>query len=226
MNTKKYLDDDRRPGGKLVSTIIKSPVSTTRETYRMAGDRSSIAAVFNALVANCSITNTSDYSTYRPSRTSWPLQEQVIQYYRASSFVLSLDGYNNTGTYIPRNKTRSIVTTPLPTTLNTTFLTCINSTIAASVPLVDYQRKRLTVGAIAGIVVGALSLCFFLILAWCCRKRLCVGKKKRRRNEIIVKVEKDSNEDMERGSDDAKCTSSVNKALLSSPAVSPTFHAL
>jgi len=57
-----------------------------------------------------------------------------VQYYRASSVVLALDGYNNTAAL---NDTKPVgPPAPLPSTIDVDLLKCINATIGASVPLV------------------------------------------------------------------------------------------
>jgi len=61
-----------------------------------------------------------------------------VQYYRASSVVLTLDGYNNTAAL--SNDTNA-TNTPLPASVNTTFLDCLNQTIGAAVPLIDASAR-------------------------------------------------------------------------------------
>ncbi|EJD02359.1 uncharacterized protein FOMMEDRAFT_134904 [Fomitiporia mediterranea MF3/22] len=189
-----YLNvtDTQRPGGNLATAVIQLSSNTTSVTYRLAGDNSSVVAVFDALVANCSVVNsTSAITRFEPSNTTWPVPEQVIQYYRASSFLLSLDGYNNTAS-LPSNAPSSntsapaqIADTPLPSGLNQTFLQCVNSTIAASVPLVDISKKKLSTAAITGIVLGSV-LGFIVLLcfgSWCIGKRRSRKEEKRKRKE-------------------------------------------
>ncbi|KLO06146.1 hypothetical protein SCHPADRAFT_946334 [Schizopora paradoxa] len=138
-----------RPGGNLVAAIVQPSYNTSSVTYRIVGDNSSISAVYAALVANCSVANSSNcIYAFTPSSNSnasmWPLPEQVIQWYRASSFALSLDGYNNTAALAsnqpPSNSSTDytrLPDTPLPDGLNTTFLSCVNYTVGESVPLLD-----------------------------------------------------------------------------------------
>lgn len=61
---------------------------------------------------------------------------------------------------------------PLPTGLNTTFLFCVNTTIGASVPLMDATKHGLSGGIIAMIVIlsiaGALSI--VSIIYWLYRR--------------------------------------------------------
>lgn len=177
------INETQRPGGNLVSAIVH-PSWNTSVTYRLLGDNNSVTAVFDALVANCSVVNSSSAITvYTPSPMTWPLPEQIIQYYRASTFALSLDGYNNTAS-LPANMPANNDTapwplsqdSPLPAGLNSTFLVCVNTTIGASVPLIDVESHKLSAGqiieivglSIQGIIVLSCILCW---ISSCCRKR-------------------------------------------------------
>ncbi|KAJ2915766.1 hypothetical protein MD484_g4649, partial [Candolleomyces efflorescens] len=59
--------------------------------------------------------------------------EQAVQYYRASSAVLTLDTYNNTATYAVEGTADS----PLPSNANYGLLSCLNGTIGSTLPLID-----------------------------------------------------------------------------------------
>ena len=144
--------------------LISSEVATTQEIYRIVADNSSVISVFQALVSNCSVTNSSDISPYYPSNNTWPVPEQVVQYYRASSFALSLDSYNNTAALAsnaPVTNTstpKSVPVSPLPNSINNTFLVCLNTTVGASIPLVDPISKDdlyeiIGAAAFVGIIV-------------------------------------------------------------------------
>lgn len=186
-----YLTSDR-PGGNLTVAIVQPSFNTSSVTYRLVGDSDSVIAVFDALVANCSVANASSaIASFRPSSNSWPVPEQITQYYRASSFALSLDGYNNTAALLsnaPASNDSSpaqVANTPLPSVLNMTFLECVNSTTGASVPLVDVSSKKRFSGAeIFGLVLagifGLFLLCCFFFCCCDCRKS---GKKKQKRQE-------------------------------------------
>lgn len=65
--------------------------------------------------------------------SSYPKPEQAIQYYRASSVVLTLDGYNNT---VALGANPSAAPIPLPSNIDVQLMTCINQTIGSSVPLI------------------------------------------------------------------------------------------
>ncbi|TDL24751.1 hypothetical protein BD410DRAFT_785456 [Rickenella mellea] len=157
-----------RPGGLVVEAVIQPLNDTSGVTYRIVGDNSSVAAVYAALATNCSIKNpTIKNTTLAPFNPgSYPLPEQVVQWYRASSFALSLDSYNNSAALLssmPASTNQSALPlssdTPRPAGLNATFLTCLNSTIAASVPLrtVDgfsgYAIAYLVFASLAGLLL-------------------------------------------------------------------------
>lgn len=147
-----------------------------------------MTVVFDALVANCSVVNSSfAITSYAPSPDMWPLPEQIIQYYRASTFALSLDGYNNTAA-LPANMPVDNNTapwplsldSPLPTGLNETFLVCVNTTVGASVPLMDIESRKFSAAQIAYSILG--SIAGFLTVAWVLvwLIRSCVKRRRRR----------------------------------------------
>ncbi|KAI5121695.1 hypothetical protein M0805_002770, partial [Coniferiporia weirii] len=180
---------DERPGGNLIVAIVQPSWGPGNVTYRILGDNSSVISVFAALVSNCSVVNaTSEFYAYSASESIWPVPEQVVQYYRASSFLLSLDGYNNTAS-LPANMPASnnsasvsIADTPLPSSLNITFFECVNQTIGASVPLVDPPvPKKLSSSAIVGITFGAIFGLGFLICLLCVLSDRCKRYRKERR---------------------------------------------
>ncbi|KAL5532705.1 hypothetical protein ACEPAF_4479 [Sanghuangporus sanghuang] len=192
-----YLNATDRPGGNLVTALVNPSYNTSSVTYRLVGDDSSVVAVFDALVANCSVANSSSvFSTFTPSNSVWPLPEQVVQYYRASSFALSLDGYNNT-VALPANAPASnnskpveMADTPLPSGLNMTFLSCVNYTVGASVPLVETPKKGLSSGQIATIVGASIAGLFLLITTFCClRGCLKRSRKDKKKKKILQNLD-------------------------------------
>lgn len=111
--------------------------STNATTFRVLADNTTVTDLILAIKTNCSsnLSNSSSStpSTYSDSLTTLPQPEQAIQYYRASSVALTLDGYNNTGALGPDGSPN----TPIPSNIDTTLLDCLNQTIGAAVPLVD-----------------------------------------------------------------------------------------
>jgi len=183
-----------RPGGALSTAVIQPAVSSSNsssiDSFYIFGDESSVSLVLDALISQCAIANSSVKNTFPNGSLSsngtslTPRPEQMIQYYRASSFALALSSYNNSATP-PSNAPVSnssaerptSADTPLPKGLNLTLLACLNSTIASSIPLLDTAngKTRLSSGAIAGIVVGCLV---GIIIGWA----LLMAYRKRRRS--------------------------------------------
>ncbi|EIN12274.1 hypothetical protein PUNSTDRAFT_141035 [Punctularia strigosozonata HHB-11173 SS5] len=169
-----------RPGGNLTTVPIRSNISTTLETFRIVGDNTSVTSVLADLMKTCGVVNSTD--SLSVFNASVPLQnipkpEQIVQWYRASTFGLSLDGYNNTAA-LPSNAPANNASnwtvtaqTPLPA-INMTFLACLNTTIAATLPLVAAENVRWIdrFGGIAGfvdMVIWGFSA-LFTIVVWIC----------------------------------------------------------
>ena len=83
-----------------------------------------------------------------------------MQYYRASTVALTLDGYNNSAAL---GSDPNVPATPLPEGVDTVFLSCVNNTIGAAVPLVSGAFHRYNVSSSAGVL---LLLWFGLALGW------------------------------------------------------------
>ncbi|KAK1232626.1 hypothetical protein PQX77_004247 [Marasmius sp. AFHP31] len=134
-------DNTSRPGGTMTYATFDVGNSTM---YHLLADNATVSSLIISINSKCSgytITanttlsaTTSDmlkpYDASAPNATK---PENVIQYYRASSVALALDGYNNSAVF--SNDTNA-PDTPLPTGLNTSALDCLNQTIGASAPLV------------------------------------------------------------------------------------------
>jgi len=84
-----------------------------------------------------------------------PKPEQTVQYYRASSVALTLDGYNNTGAL----EAEGTPDTPLPTNIDSGLLNCLNGTIGKAVPLVDSASLRM--------MTPSVGLVSFIWVLWC-----------------------------------------------------------
>jgi hypothetical protein len=194
LDTLQYYDhEDQRPGGNTTTAIVTSIISSTNQTYRLIGDRSSVTTVLNALIADCGVSNsTSSIAPFAgftdESNTTLPKPEQFVQWYRASSFGLSLDGYNNSASLqsnMPASNTsaaQNIPNTPLPSYVNSTFLACLNTTIAFSIPLVNpAQKTHLSRYAIGGIVTGAIIGFILLLLLGSWMFLSCKERQEKRR---------------------------------------------
>ncbi|KAI8974802.1 hypothetical protein BD414DRAFT_497520 [Trametes punicea] len=136
-----YLHDDEygqpsntsRPGGPLVQAAFSS--NSTNTTFHVVSDNSTVTALIASIDANCTVASNSSTTPLPFNGTaSDPKPEQAIQYYRASSVVLTLDGYNDTSALLDNS---SAPAPPLPSNIDTTLLNCLNQTIGAAVPLFE-----------------------------------------------------------------------------------------
>lgn len=117
------------------STFMSNADNTT---FYVIADSATTISLVESIQYNCSslISNTTSAIPipYNSSDHSSPQPERVVQYYRASSTALLLQGYNNTADLTDvQNQTN----TPLPSSINMTMLLCLNETIGAAVPIVD-----------------------------------------------------------------------------------------
>ncbi|KAG6872527.1 hypothetical protein C0995_009101 [Termitomyces sp. Mi166 len=130
-------DNSSRPGGPLTTaTFVSSSNSNT--TFRLLADNATTVSLISDIQVSCSNNlnngSSSFVSTpYDDSLSSLPQAEQTVQYYRASTVALTLDGYNNTAVFEPEG-TPDV---PLPSKIDTTLLSCLNTTIGAAVPLIS-----------------------------------------------------------------------------------------
>ncbi|KAI0266215.1 hypothetical protein BC834DRAFT_875947 [Gloeopeniophorella convolvens] len=128
-------DNSSRPGGPMAQAQFQS--NSTNTTFHILADNSTVASLITSIKANCSsdLSNSGTSTTPSPytENTTSPRPEQAIQYYRASSVALTLDGYNNTAA-LGNGSTPNV---PLPSGVDTKLLDCLNNTIGEAVPLVD-----------------------------------------------------------------------------------------
>jgi len=118
--------------------MVTSTYSSQNTTFYLVTDSNTATAMVTALQQNCSSVLNSGVSNtpapYNISDPNSPKPEEVVQYYRASSAALMLEGYNNTAQL---SDNTSLPDAPLPTNIDTNLLTCLNETIGAAIPLVD-----------------------------------------------------------------------------------------
>lgn len=128
-------DNPDRPGGPM--TVANFPSNTTNSTFHVLADNTTVTALIATITSNCTGIS-QNFSRvpafYNSSNPFAPRPEQAVQYYRSSSVVLTLDGYNDT-TALQENSTGPDV--PIPSWADMTLLNCLNDTIGLSVPLVD-----------------------------------------------------------------------------------------
>lgn len=151
----------------MVSAAFKS--GNTGTIYRVLADNITVISLSQEINNKCSsligdsnvspIGNNSDSSQAQP--------EQALQYYRASSVVLTMDGYNNSATFGPEGTPD----TQLPNGLDTVLLDCLNNTIGSAVPLVDSGSSPHPVWNWILVSFGGVAL--LLILVWLCINGAC-----------------------------------------------------
>lgn len=112
--------------------------NTQNTTFYLVADNDTATIMLPILQQNCSSVLSSGVSNtpvpYNLSDPNSPKPEEAVQYYRASSAALLLEGYNNTAQL---SDNTSLPDTPLPTNIDTNLLNCLNQTIGAAIPLVD-----------------------------------------------------------------------------------------
>ena len=150
-----YANDSSRPGGPLYQFSISSNTST----FHVIADNSTASFLQETVTVGCHNATNFDVSFPTPfnssQTSSYPKPEQAIQYYRASSVVLTLDGYNNT---VALGANPSAAPIPLPSNIDVQLMTCINQTIGSSVPLIG--------GASSSYAPSNLMLVCLLWILW------------------------------------------------------------
>ena len=105
-------------------------------TFRLLSDKSTVVSLIEDIKNACSSKmkspETITPTTYNDTLLA-PKPEQAVQYYRASTVVLTLDGYNNTAVF----ESEGTTDVPIPVNIDTGLLDCLNKTIGDAVPLVD-----------------------------------------------------------------------------------------
>ncbi|KAJ3710410.1 hypothetical protein C8R42DRAFT_376654 [Lentinula raphanica] len=141
-----YMIRTNRPGGILMTAAFQSNSNSTSSIYRILADNTTVSDLITDIHANCSSHLTSNSASspsnaivYNSSASDAPKPEQVVQYFRASTVALTLDGYNNTSVFSDSNSTADVA---LPSGIDTTLLDCMNSTIGVAVPLIDGASMR------------------------------------------------------------------------------------
>jgi hypothetical protein len=136
--------------------------SSQNTTFRIIADNITVSTLLVNIVANCSSEilspSTITSSTFNDSLTS-PKPEQTVQYYRASTVALTLDGYNNTGAL----EVYGTPDTPLPTNIDVNLLNCLNSTIGEAVPLIGSASLQWRSSNIRTTSFIWVSWCLFLM---------------------------------------------------------------
>ena len=135
-------------------------VSNTQDTtFYLVADNDTVSAMVPILRQNCSSVLSSEAPgapvPYNTSDPNSPKPEEAVQYYRASSATLMLEGYNNTAQL---SDNTSLPDTPLPTNIDMNLLTCLNETIGAAIPLVDAASSNVWTSGVTGSAYTITSL--------------------------------------------------------------------
>ncbi|KAH7334671.1 hypothetical protein B0J17DRAFT_720207 [Rhizoctonia solani] len=148
-----------RPGGEIQQALVRSTswpaiqssnstnsttpaINNATASYYIVGDADTVSAVMEELVEACSVVSTQGVAVNETNPSIY--FEQAVQFYRASSFMLVLTSYNNTANRIPINGTEpptGIPDTPLPPGTDMNFFNCLNTTIDASIPIMDAENS-------------------------------------------------------------------------------------
>jgi hypothetical protein len=137
-----YPDNSSRPGGALYYSTYVSQDPSKNGTFHIVADNSTVVDLMAYIQSDCGTFINNGSSTFAGSRDpaamtdslTQPQPESTVQYYRASSIALTLDGYNNTAA-LSDNETAPA--TSLPNDYDGYLFACLNSTIGEAALLVD-----------------------------------------------------------------------------------------
>jgi hypothetical protein len=120
------------------------PSNSGTSNFQLVADNTTVASLISSLSSNCTSYLGSSVTTqpipFNASDPATPKPEQVIQYYRASTIALTLDGYNNTATMA----SDGTPDTAIPSNVDLSLMNCLNQTIAVNAPLIDGAIPRWT----------------------------------------------------------------------------------
>lgn len=164
--------------------------NSTGSVFHFIADNSTAQVVLPILRANCDLNTDASSAVlfaYTGTNASDASPVDAVQYFRASSAVLTLEGYNNTAALSSTLNLSAFP--PLPTDTDTTLLACLNTTIGASIPLVDAPLKFHwgSLGIFLLVLAGCAGLALIVVLACCC---CCAShrRKMRRQNAFEEKA--------------------------------------
>jgi len=162
--------DGFRPGGQLVTIQVKSQPNhgniTENDIYYTVGDRDSSLAIMVSFVTWCNAVPAWP-TKFQPTSPNSTVQiENVINYYRASTFALASTNYNNT---FARNATTDPNgSTPLPDTIKySQFWQCLDGVVSNALIIMNQPPPKPTpLGVTLGIVFGILGIPILMFLWW------------------------------------------------------------
>lgn len=139
--------------------------SSSSSTFRLLADNFTITSLVTDIQDSCKTTllspSTIAVVQYNDSLPA-PKPEQAVQYYRASSITLTLDGYNNTAVFDTSDQPGP--DTPLPTNIDTNLLNCLNTTIGDSAALVASGSANSNMTPFSSVGVFPLFILVWLLL--------------------------------------------------------------
>lgn len=163
--------DGVRPGGQLVTIPLKTEDGaydiTEGEMYHIIGDRDSATYMMISLVRSCHVSPAWPTKFDPTSPNSTVRMENVIQYYRASSFALASPGYNNTFARSSLN-TESTGATPIPDTIRySEFHKCLDDVIMNALGIMNWAPGYSPTPIADAIWVTFILLtCTIIIVLW------------------------------------------------------------
>lgn len=153
-----------------------NPSDPNNSTFHVLADNSTSASLLTSIYESCSSLftpsspSTSNNSLPMPlndTDVNSPKPEQAVQFYRASSVALTLDGYNNSAALSAavtsgNASAESVQDTPLPERYDANLLDCLNTTIGDAVPLIDGASARWApTGGLGGL--GLVWIAWYLL---------------------------------------------------------------
>ncbi|PVF92620.1 hypothetical protein CPB86DRAFT_877743 [Serendipita vermifera] len=197
--------DTIRPGGQLVTIPLKNTDSrwnvTADEVYYAIGDRDSVMAIMISLVTWCHATPAWP-SKFDPTNPNSTIKiENVLQYYRASSFALAFQGYNNTFARVANTSATLEQSAPIPDLVRDSgFWECLDAVTANALAIMNRaqsDKPEQTIGGIMAGVFGSLGLFILALLGWllvilylvivACIKGIANDFRERRQRRIAIK---------------------------------------
>lgn len=162
-------NDGIRPGGQLVIIPLKGdpnyyPNLPADDTYYAIGDRDSTLGIMVSFVTWCHV-KPAWPSKFQPTSPNSTVKiENVITYYRASSFALASPNYNNTAARTPFTNDP----TSLPESIQASKVwQCLDSVVSNALMIMNPPPpKPESLGVTLGIIFGVLGLPILVALTW------------------------------------------------------------
>ncbi|KAG8828591.1 hypothetical protein FRC18_009737 [Serendipita sp. 400] len=162
--------DAIRPGGMLVSVPLRTTADhfniTDTEVYYAIGDKESLLLLMISYVTWCHVVPTwpSRFDPRLPNSTI--RLENIIQYFRASSFAVASPEYNNTFAQLPSSN--SMESNPLPDFIEySPFRQCINNATFHALPILNKPPSLTPLGKfiVALAFAGEVLIPAFVVVA-------------------------------------------------------------